>query len=218
MTTKVIDTPQKLLATVRETGLLPFFRCGIEGLSVEERVVPGMLFADMDGGMGAWDWKGPVIREMECTYGKFFHRKAGFVSLDLLPDFLNERRGGMGRNLTEADMAILRMIRDAESMTAPELRRELFGSSRRKGQSVESNLTRLQMAGYLVIADFEYNYTRLGDRYGWGRARYTTPEALFGSDIARTGRTRDQSFERLLAELSSRNPGAPCLALSRLIA
>lgn len=217
MTERVIDTPQKLLAAVRETGLLPFFRCGIEGLSVEERVAPGMLFNDLEGGMGAWDWKGPVIREMECTYGKFFHRKAGFVSLDLLPDFLNERRGGLRHTLTEADMEIHALIREAESMTAAELRRELFGNSRRKGQSVEGNLTRLQMAGYLVIADFEYNYTRHGDRYGWGRARYTTPEALFGSDIARTGRSRDESFERLLAQISSRISGASCVAISRLI-
>ena len=32
----------------------------------------------------------------------------------------------------------------------------------------------------LVIADFEYSIDRHDNRYGWGIARYTTPETLYG--------------------------------------
>lgn len=212
-----VDSAMKLSAAVKEAGMLPFFSCGIEGLSVEELTVPGMLFADMDGGMGAWDWKGPVIREMDCTYGKFFNRKAGFVSLELLPHFLNRRRSIAGKRIEDADQRILEMIRSNESMMASELRLEIFGSRSRKGQSVEGNLTRLQMGGYVVIADFEYSYTKQGEQYGWGKARYTTPEALFGPDIARPGCDGQESFEILYGEMCKRHPAAPRRALARLI-
>ena len=66
-----------------ELGFLPFFRCGIAGFSIEEMIAPEHWFSDEEG---AWEWKGPVIREGHCAYGKFFNRKAGFVSRDWLPD------------------------------------------------------------------------------------------------------------------------------------
>lgn len=42
-------------------------------------------------------------------------------------------------------------------------------------------LMRLQMEMRLVIADFEYSIDRHGNRYGWGIARYTIPETLYGT-------------------------------------
>ena len=39
-----------------------------------------------------WEWKGSVVREGGCTYGKFFAGKAGFISLEWWPDFCNWRR------------------------------------------------------------------------------------------------------------------------------
>lgn len=42
--------------------------------------------------------------------------------------------------------------------------------------SLDPILTRLQMEVRLVIADFEYNVDRRGNRYGWGIARYTHPK------------------------------------------
>ena len=56
-------------ARCAELGFLPFFRCGIPGFSVEEMVAPEYWFTDEEG---AWEWKGPVIREGHCAYGKFF--------------------------------------------------------------------------------------------------------------------------------------------------
>ncbi len=35
----------------------------------------------------AWDWKGQVLQNKELVYGKFFEKKAGFISLMLWPVF-----------------------------------------------------------------------------------------------------------------------------------
>lgn len=217
MSGKMVTNAAELEVEVTKAGLLPFFAFGSEVKSVESIVDPAMLFADDDGGMGAWDWKGPVIRNMECTYGKFFRRKAGFVAMPLLTHFLNYRRD-LHRNTIEAtDQNILRMVRDNESMMASEIRREIFGSSSRKGHSVETYLTRLQMAGYLIIADFEQSVSKQGEPYGWGKARYTTPEALFGYEIAKANCPGHKSFERLFAEMCKRQPQASSRMLAKLI-
>lgn len=39
------------------------------------------------------------------------------------------------------------------------------------------------MQCYLTTTDFEYMRDKSGNVYGWGVARYATPEAQFGSDF-----------------------------------
>ena len=58
----------------------------------------------------------------------------------------------------------------------------------------------------LVIADFEHSIDRHGNRYGWGIARYTTPETLYGP--LRTERTPAESFERICEHLRHLFPDA----------
>lgn len=86
----VIDSMIALEQQVLREGFLPFFRCGIPGFSIEERTAPEYWFAD--GEDGPWEWKGPLIREGHCAYGKFFRKKAGYVSLEWLPHLMNYRR------------------------------------------------------------------------------------------------------------------------------
>ena len=51
----------------------------------------------------------------------------------------------------------------------------------------------------VVIADFEYNIDRHGRPYGWGVARYTVPERLYGSLDA--GCTPEEVRRRIAAQL-----------------
>lgn len=80
--------------------------------------------------------------------------------------------------------------------------------ARPRRQVLEAPLQRLQMGGRLLIADFEYKYTAHGDRYGWGMALYATPETWFGRDIAKVGRTPEESFRLLADRLSEELPRA----------
>ena len=64
------------------------------------------------------------------------------------------------------------------------------------------------MATLIVVADFEYQLDRHGQPYGWGIARYTTPEALFGDGIALPDRTPEESKARILCHLRQILPSA----------
>ena len=62
-----VETKDDLVRAVREFGFVPLFCNSVPGFSVEEHVSPKAWFS---GGEGVWEWKGPVIRETGCAYGK----------------------------------------------------------------------------------------------------------------------------------------------------
>jgi hypothetical protein len=222
--TLMISTQEQLEQAALQYGMLPFFANKIEGFSVEEMAAPGMLFADTADTEGCWEWKGPVIRNQTTAYGKFFRNKAGFVALELLPDFLNYRRASFKIERGSTEAKTLRLIKQNEGMTSTELKQAIFGAAPKKPRaktladfiekprvhrpSLEGALQRLQMRGELLIADFVYKYTAKGDRYGWGIALYSTPEIWFGAGIAKTKHTPEQSFEFLCEHLQRKLPYA----------
>lgn len=225
-----LESAADVEARCLELGFLPFFRCGIPGFSIEETVSREYWFTDEEG---AWEWKGPVIREGHCAYGKFFNRKAGFVSREWLPDWANYRRSrslAPNEDAAALDDVVMQTILVEGSATIQELRRMLGfarGRSRRTARdlatevpeeekiSLEPILTRLQMEMRLVIADFEYNIDRHGNPYGWGVARYTAPETLYGPLTPEC--TPAESYERIHARFRTLFPAAPERVLSKLI-
>lgn len=221
---KSIDSWQKLERAVLEIGMLPYFINKIPGFSVEENVPDNLLW---DINEGPWEWKGQVIRNMRVAYGKIFAGRAGYISAELLPDFMNVRRSlskleagseeeRIYRILVENDSLLSKELKTLAGYTQPRRQRVanpfdrmaepvLAKSDNRTDSRFESIMTKLQVNGYVVIADFEYLYDRKGDRYGWGVARYTTPEALYEATPAK--RTPDESFEILRSRLLRHLPG-----------
>ena len=80
---------------IQQLGFLPLLDSGIRGYSAEELVDDDCRYVVLpDGGWDwpLWKWKGPVVTDGHCVYGKFFAGKAGFVSRDWWPDLCNYRR------------------------------------------------------------------------------------------------------------------------------
>lgn len=225
-----ICSAEELDRQIQELGFLPFFHCGISGLSVEERIDGEYWFSDEEG---AWEWKGPVIREGHCAYGKIFNKKAGFVSLEWLPHLMNYRRRqkyARDEDMAALDDVVLQTIFSEGSATVKELR-GLLGFARGRGRRkaddlvdgmksevripLDPILTRLMMGLHIVISDFEYNTDRHGRPYGWGVARYTSPESLYGRLDA--GCSPEESFRKIHDHLSRLFPEAPEKKLLQLI-
>ena len=88
-----IDSPEAMVAAIRHFGVLPFFRCGIPGWSVEELTAPGCWFSDEeDTFLGPWDWKIDAVREGDIAYGKFLGGKAAFATVTWYRELMNWRR------------------------------------------------------------------------------------------------------------------------------
>ena len=230
----VINSKDSLEKAVEIFEILPFFPNYVRGLSVEEMCAPGMLFGgNFDD--GCWEWKGPVIRSGTTAYGKFFNRKAGFVSLNIFPDFLNFRRKTYPITPDSTEEMILEIIRENDSLSSTELKQFIFGSRKRtrwddlpevnssdiaskKSKSLEGPLQKLQMGGRIIISDFQYKLTKRGERYGWGVARYSTPELFFGDEIKNIGgRTAEESLDFVINAVKKKFPSASRTNLEKLL-
>lgn len=221
----------ELEALVQEVGFLPFFTCGIPSFSIEE-MTPRELWLN-DEEEGPWEWKGPLIREGHVTYGKFFNKKAGYVSTEWLPHLINYRRTlqlAKDDDVAALDDVVLQTIISEGTATIKELR-HLLGFAKGRGKrkatdlpdnnpmdgkiSLEPILTRLMMELRIVISDFEYNLDRHGRPYGWGIARHTTPEVIYGHCLVEC--LPEESKEKMLQHLRNALPGATEKNLLKLI-
>lgn len=214
-----IRSQEDMVRLIETFGFLPFFENGIDGFSIEERTPAGLWYnGSVDGrdDWPVWDWKGPAIQRSGGMYGKFFRKKAGYVSREWIPDFINLRRGGTDLDeryeageIYYKDKAVISAVRLYGSLLTPHLKMQSgFGKGGSGG--FETVVTRLQMQTDLCIADFVYRVDKRGKEYGWGVARYTTPEAQFGDAFVRSAFTRspEASRERILAHLSALLPHA----------
>ena len=217
-----IRTKDDLIEAVRRLGFVPLFMNSVPGFSVEEHVDPSVWFAGDDG---VWEWKGPVIRESGCAYGKFFEKKAVFVSAEWFPDLANYRRDGYDFDARWDDG--LASFKDKElfdllDARAPVISRELkragdYGKTGRKG--FDTIITRLQTQCYALISDFVYEKDRFGNTYGWGVAEYSTPELFFGPDF-RAGvyrRSPEESYARVFDHLRELLPGADEKTIKKIL-
>ncbi len=235
--TPTIETMDQLECLIQEWGFLPFFSNGVEGFSIEEIMNPDMLFGG-DGENGAWEWKGPIISHWQSAYGKFFCGKAGYVSLEWLPDFMNWRRALYPLRKQEKDARhILEVLVENESMLSRQLKKASgFSISRkrnafnpdnptspivnkRNGTAFDALIAGLQMGTHVCIADFEYLISKKGEPYGWGVARYCTPEAMYEFDYkeAVEGRTPAQSCRRITEHLEKLFPDADRKQIERIV-
>lgn len=210
----ILKSAEDIVSLVEEIGFLPFFRGEIEGFSIEECTPPELWW----GGdvWGPWEWKGPIIRTAKCAYGKFYKGKAMYISKRFFPDFCNFRRDGydfdsrMDEGIARGrDVPVMKELWREPVLLSKELKARVC-ASKEKRSGFDGILTRLQMMGYVNIADFVYERDKHGKEYGWGLAVYTTPEAFFGEEFREKVyvRTPEQSYANLHTYLSDLLPWA----------
>ena len=202
----IIRTKADLIQAINEYGFLPFFENSIDGFSIEEHIDPGCWWHSDTGEWSAWEWKGPVIRETGCAYGKFFEKKACYISPEWFPDFANYRRDGYDFDARYDDgLAQYRdkLLYDLVVQNAPVISKRLkqLGNYKKGGnKGFDTIITRLQAQGYVIISDFVYMKDKYGNPYGWGVAEYSTPEAFMRGGFTDKvySRSPEESYERLL--------------------
>jgi len=217
---KQITNEKELSTLVDELGFLPFFKNDIVGFSVAEYTPRELWFTDLDG---PWEWKG--IAAKQCLYGKLFCGKAGFVSREWMPDLINYRRDGYDFDAryddglsSRKDLQLYEAVAASGSALTKELKATCgYGKNDQKG--FETVITRLQMQTYVNVATFEYMRDKQGKEYGWGVARYTTPELHFGAEIIEKayGREPSESAARILNHLAKILPNASEKQLRKML-
>lgn len=218
-----LTSPESIISLVQEVGFLPFFAGAVPGFSIEELCPPDLWFSSEQD--GPWEWKGPILQTSQCAYGKFFSGRAGFVSLDWLPDFCNHRRDGYDfegwyedGHAPRKHKLLYDCIQQSGMIDTKSLKKTCdFTKGGNKGFGTA--ITRLQMQTFITIADFTHATDRFGKPYGWGIAVYATPERLYGEDALDVmgGRTPEQSLTRMMGYLQHLFPSESEKSLMHII-
>lgn len=210
-----------LMELIQEVGFLPLLDSGIKGFSAEEIVSEECRYMTFpEGGWEwlLWKWKGEIVTEMPCMYGKFFNRKAGFISQDWWPDFCNYRRSRCPRPEEETiEGIILSTLMTSGSLITRDLRAACGFTGKGMRSKFDAYLTRLEMATYIVTEDFVYSRDKHDREYGWGRSLLTTPEALYGEDACISNHSPEESYQRMFLHLKKVLPDATDKQLNKLL-
>ena len=217
-----IRTEDDLIGAVQEYGFVPYFRNSLPGFSIEEHADPlAWFYEDREG---IWEWKGPVIRATGCAYGKFFEKKAAFISREWFFDFANFRRDGYDFEgffndglSTYKDKALYDLIEARGPVLSKEMKK-LGGYKKGGNTGFDTSINRLQHQCFAVISDFKYMKDRSGREYGWGVAEYATAEQQMGPEFSAIyGRDPKNSYAKVLDHLRSIFPSAAQEAVERFL-
>ena len=202
---RCLKSPEALTAFIEKVGFLPLFRNSIPGFSVEEYTDPAAWWTG-DPVRDPWEWRRLLAVGGKVVYGKFFAKKAGFLSLEWLPFFVNYRRNGYDFDaLWDDEKASFRQKKimdlfDAEPELFSNELKQKAGFGKEGDRNFEGTVTALQMSLYLCVRDFRQRTNRAGQPYGWPIAVFTRPETIWGYETvtARYGETPECSKEAVL--------------------
>lgn len=183
-----IRTPEQLREVVDRLGFLPLFRNPIYGFSVEEMTLAEDWWSGNEK-RDPWEWRRILAAEGKVAYGKFFDKKAGFISLEWLPRFVNWRRDGYDYegwwedgHSRNREKLIMDLFENETELYSFEIKKKAgFGKGGEK--NFEGTLTDLMMKSFLTVRDFRQKRNKQMEPYGWHIAVYTTPENLWGKEL-----------------------------------
>ena len=225
-----LHSPQELIEYVKRVGFLPLFGNDIPGFSVEEHTWT-MGWWSGDAGDDPWEWREQIARSREVAYGKFFCKKAGFISLEWLPCFANCRRDGYDfDSLYDEGLAnarskrIMDIFADGDGSWKDDLIfstevKKLAGFGKEGAKNFPGILTDLQMQLYLVMVDFKRRQNKRGADYGMPVSILLPPEAVWGYDAvtAAYSESPEESARRIAEQIRSLYPAADEKAVLRMV-
>lgn len=210
-----IRSCRELINWINEIGFLPFFKNEIEGFSAEVHTSNRYWWTG-DKEQDPWEWREIIARSGEVAYGKFFHKKAGFISKEWFPYFANYRRDGYDFDARWEDglasvrhKRIMDLFEDQEQLYSYEIKKNA-GYGKGGEKNFEGMITALQMQTYLCMKDFKRRRNKRGEEYGWNIAIYSRPEQLWGYDYvtSRYCEEPEASWSRMLEHAEELYPAA----------
>ena len=222
-----LHSVEEAIDYINEVGFLPLFKNDIPGFSIEERTVPKYWWCG-DLKVDQWEWRELIARSGKVAYGKFFDKKAGFISEKWLPYFVNVRRDGYDFDALWEDGKASAKQRKIMNLFAEENEDAEYYSNELKAQAgfgkggeknFDGTITGLQMQTYLCVRDFRQRKNRLGEEYGWPIAIYCTPEHLWGyKHVTKAyGETPQESADRIMKYMNETYPIATEKQIKKII-
>lgn len=202
-----IKSKQQLIDVIEEYGFLPFLSNKYIPAYSVDAVIDPILWKGEDN---IWNWKNEIVSTGDYLYGKFFNNRAGFITREWIPDFVNYRRDGydfdslVDCNLAFTDsIAVYEKIEQFRNVSTKVIRKECNLSRKYNSAQFNAIFDFLMMRGYICVTSIERQKGKDGKEYGWGMSRYSTVDFQFGKDYVRSCYDIDplQSKEKIIEHI-----------------
>lgn len=218
-----LHSPKELGDLVRKIGFLPLFSNDIPGFSVEEHTLGKDWWTDDPG--DPWAWRQVLAPEEDFAYGKFFDKKAGFVSKEWFPVFANYRRDGYDweglyedGKMKHRNRQVMEAFEPDENMQGLELLTCDLKKKAAVAKGFEGAVTELQMQTFLIVNAFRQRKNKQGVRYGWHVGALMTPETKWGYDyVNQPAGTPAACRERIFSRIRDFFPEADEKAIQKVV-
>ena len=222
-----IHTVDEAIEYINSIGFLPLFKNDIPGFSLEERTAPEVWWSG-DKERDPWEWRQIIAEREDILYGKFFDKKAGFITRKWFPYFANHRRDGYDFDaLYDDEKASIRQKKIMDLFTGDNPSSELFsyeikglaGFGKGGEKNFEGTITSLEMKTYLCVKKFDQKTNKKGEKYGWSVAIYTMPETVLGYEYV-TGAYKElpeDSAKRIINHMMDVYPIATINQINKLL-
>ena len=206
---------EDVITRIHEVGFLPLFATEISGFSVEERTYVFDWWSD-DPDRDPWAWRMEIAARDDVAYGKFYDRKAGFISKAWFPVFANYRRDGYDYEGMYEDGKMksrAKKILDTLELDEDAVGLEMMSGELRKRAAVEKGFDHvmidLQMQSFLLISGFGQKRNKRGIEYGWHLPFFMTPETKWGYDAVNSvHESPEESWKRIEGQIRRFYPEA----------
>lgn len=208
-----IHSVDELIMYVNEIGFVPLFHNEIPGYSIEEHTVATDWWSG-NPGRDPWEWRELAARSGKVLYGKIFSGKAGFISREWIPHFVNYRRDGYDYSALWEDEKASYLSKKIMDLFDEETELYSFEIKKRAGfgknglKNFDGVVSKLQMQTYLCVRDFRRRKNKAGQEYGWPTAVYVMPELIWGYDYVTSsyGEAPQESYQRIVNHLKKKFP------------
>lgn len=211
-----INTIGNFESFCREIENIGFCLSGENGegvFSVKEFYTDDIVYHTGDQDLDPWAWRIRALLEKDfLCYGKFFMKKAGWITKDWITDFVSVRRKGMSVEELYQNGMISPMDREVYNLIVANKRMPLnrinehIGISKKK--EVAKALVNLQMMILITVCDDEYKVSKEGLPYGWPATVFCSIESFVGYDVSEKARNQDprDANKRIRDQLLVLNP------------
>ena len=229
-----VRSPKELINWINEVGFLPLFGNEVKGFSVEEHVASDYWWTG-DREQDPWEWREIIATGHEVAYGKFFDKKAGFISLEWLPFFANFRRDGYDfdsawedSRANRREKLVMDVLTDKDSdgdiiwtdkqILTTDLKK-IAGFGKEGEKNFPGTITDLMMKTYLVTTGFHRRKNKKGAEYGMPVSVLLPPEAVWGYEHVTSayGESPSDSWKRIIERVRQLYPDAAEEDIIRLI-
>lgn len=220
-----IRTADELINYINQVGFLPLFANEVPGFSCEDHVFAGSWWSG-NPQEDPWEWRHIIAESGKVAYGKFFNKKAGYISLEWLPVFANYRRDGYDFDARWEDglgshraKKIIDLFETNDELFSYEIKK-FAGFGKEGEKNFEGTATELQMQTYLVTKDFRRRKKKSdGSEYGWPVSVYTTPEKMWGYGLISSSYNEEpsDSLARIINRVKEEYPWADEKDIKRVI-